>query len=91
MKIELNPWIVPNFVIGKMPPGRRQDGFNPDAAPKWALAEVDADTLAAQCDQFRAEEFRKAGKPDPANAALTGGACAVPSNGVVGTPNRGDA
>lgn len=70
MKVDLNPWIVPNFVIGKMPPGRRQDGFNPDAAPKWALSDVDAETLAAQCDQFRAEVFRKAGKPDPANAGL---------------------
>jgi hypothetical protein len=69
MKIELNPWQVPNYVIGKMHSTRRQDGFNPDAAPKWALADVDAETLAAQCDQFRAEVFRKAGKADPAKGA----------------------
>jgi hypothetical protein len=68
MKIELNPWNVPNFVIGKMPPGRRQDGFNPDAAPKWTLAEVDVETLVMQCDRFRDEVFRKAGKSDPAKS-----------------------
>jgi len=53
-----------------MPPGRRQDGFNPDAVPKWELHDVDADTLAAQCDQFRAEVFLKAGKSDPAKNAV---------------------
>jgi hypothetical protein len=36
--------------------------------PKWSLKEVDAETLAKMCDDFRAEIFRKAGKPDPANA-----------------------
>jgi hypothetical protein len=69
MKIELNPWMVPNFVTAKMPPRPRQEGFQ--EGPKWALSEVDADTLAAQCDQFRAEVFRKAGKPDPANAGVS--------------------
>lgn len=42
----MNPWTVPNFVIGKMPTGRRQDGFNPDAAPKWALASESARHMA---------------------------------------------
>ena len=67
MQIELQPWQTPNFVIGTMPPRSRQEGFNPDACPKWSLAETDADVLAKQCDQFRAGVFRKAGKPDPAN------------------------
>jgi hypothetical protein len=67
MKVELNPWIVPNFVTAKMPPRPRQEGFG--EGPKWSLAEVDTATLAAQCDQFRAEVFRKAGKSDPANTA----------------------
>jgi hypothetical protein len=66
MKVELNPWMVPNFVTAKMPPRPRQEGYQ--EAPAWALKDVDADTLATQCDQFRAEVFRKAGKPDPANA-----------------------
>lgn len=67
VEIELMPWIVPNFVTAKMPARPRQDGFNPDAVPKWSLAELDAKVLAAQCDEFRAEVFRKAGKDDPAN------------------------
>ena len=66
MNITLKPWITPNFVIGETPPRTRQEGFNPDAAPKWALKEVDAETLAKMCDDFRAEIFRKAEKPDPA-------------------------
>jgi hypothetical protein len=68
MKVELLPWQVPNFVIGKIPARPRQEGFNPDSSPKWALAEVDAETLAQQCDAFRAEVFRKAGKEDTAKA-----------------------
>ncbi len=65
MKIKIQPWMTPNFLIGDMPARPRQEGFNPDACPKWALAEVDAETLAEQCDKFRAEVFRKAGKTDP--------------------------
>ena len=68
MKVKLLPWSVPNFVIGKMPARPRQEGFNLDACPKWSLAEVDAETLAEQCDAFRAEVFRKAGKQDPLKA-----------------------
>lgn len=64
-KIQLAPWTVPNFVIGAMPARPRQEGFNPDSVPKWALHELDADVLADQCDAFRAEVFRKAGKQDP--------------------------
>jgi len=67
MKIELQPWMTPNFITGVMPVGKRQDGFNPDAAPKWHIGDVDAETLAEQCDRFRAEIFRKAGKIDPAD------------------------
>lgn len=71
MNIKLQPWITPNFVIGVMPARPRQEGFNPDAAPKWALKEVEAETLAKMCDEFRADIFRKAGKPDPANTKTT--------------------
>jgi len=67
MKIELQPWTTPNFITGKMPVGQRQDGFNQDAAPKWHVRDVGAETLAEQCDRFRAEIFAKAGKSDPAN------------------------
>lgn len=67
MNIPLQQWTVPNFVIGKMPPRPRQDGWH--EGPKWELSEVDAEALAQLCDEFRAEVFRKAGKPDPAVAA----------------------
>ena len=58
--------------MGKMPAGQRQDGFNPDAAPKWHVREVDAETLTEQCGKFRAEIFAKAGKSDPANHQCNG-------------------
>lgn len=67
MKIELRPWSTPNFVTGVMSVRRGQDGFDPDAAPKWHVRDVDAETLAEQCDRFRDEIFAKAGKSDPAN------------------------
>ncbi len=35
-------------------------------APKWHIGDVDAETLAEQCDRFRADIFAKAGKADPA-------------------------
>jgi hypothetical protein len=70
MNIKLQAWQTPNFVIGVMPPRPRQEGFNPDAAPKWSLKEVAAETLAKMCDDFRAEIFRKAEKPDPANSVI---------------------
>lgn len=63
MKIELQPFSTPNFVLGKMPPRQRQDGIG--STLSWPLSEVDADELARLCDEFRAEVFRKAGKPDP--------------------------
>ena len=65
MKIKIKPWIVPSFVSAEMPPGKREDGFHPDSVPKWKLSELDAETLDAQCREFRAEVFRKAGKKDP--------------------------
>ena len=62
MKIELNPFIVPNFVMAKLPLRPWQEGFH--EGPTWALSEVDASDLGQLCDQFRDEVFRKAGKTD---------------------------
>ena len=67
MNIKLQPWQTPNFVIGVMPLRPRKEWINPDTVPKWSLKEVDAETLAKMCDDFRAEIFRKAEKPDPPN------------------------
>jgi hypothetical protein len=63
MQIDLIPWLVPNFVRLKMPAVKRQDGFS--ETPGLPLSEVDADSLSAQCDKFRKEVFKKAGKDDP--------------------------
>ena len=67
MKIEIQPWQTPNFVLGVIPAKERQDWFNPEAAPKWALKEVDVETLSMLCDAFRSDIFYKAGKNDPRN------------------------
>ena len=63
MKVDLLGFTTPNFVIQKMPPRPKQDGLV--EAPKYALSEIPAEELSSLCDHFRAEIFRKAGKPDP--------------------------
>lgn len=65
MDVKIKPWNTPNYLIGEMPAGKRQEGFSPDNAPKWHVGEVDAKTLSDQCDVFRAEIFAKAGMEDP--------------------------
>jgi hypothetical protein len=64
MKIDLLPFTIPNFVRMASKPGLRQEGFK--ESPAFPLADVPAEDLAALCDQFRADVFAKAGKPDPA-------------------------
>lgn len=59
----LQPMTVPNYVIQHMPPGKRDEGFR--EAPKYALSELDANTLSLLCDEFRANVFQKAGIKDP--------------------------
>lgn len=63
MKIEINPLTVQNYVIGKMPPRERQEGFV--EAPKWHVSELDAETLAELATQYRKDLFEKAKKKDP--------------------------
>ena len=63
MEIKFNPWAVPNFAVQAMPPLPRQEGFQ---VLSWPLSALDAATLSAMCDDFRAGIFYKAGKPDPA-------------------------
>lgn len=71
MNIKLRPFQTPNFVIADTPARPLEQGFT--EPPAWPLAEVDAESLAKLCDDFRAEVFRKAGKRDPQFAAETGG------------------
>ena len=61
--IKLRPFTVPNYVIQEMPARPRQDGMI--EAPKYRLSELDAFTLGALCDQFRADVFKKAELSDP--------------------------
>lgn len=68
MKVELRPFMVPNFVIQVTPAAPRQQGLR--EAPCYSLDEVDADTLARMCDEFRAAVFAKAGKADPAKERI---------------------
>ena len=70
MNLKLKPWLVPNFCVQEVPPSTRQEGFT--EAPAWKLSDVDADTLAQMCDDFRAEVFRKSGKPDPCEKGRKG-------------------
>jgi hypothetical protein len=62
VELKLQPFRVPNYVLteGKVRP--RQDGFHPEETPKYALNELDEETLSALCDEFRKGVFEKAGK-----------------------------
>ena len=62
-KIKLQPFRVPNFVLVKQEPGKREDGFK--EGPKYALSELDEFALSMLCDKFREDVFKKAGKTDP--------------------------
>lgn len=64
MKVELQPWMTPNFVTALTNPRPGLEGMQ--ETPKWHISNVDAETLAKQCDRFRASIFAKAGKADPA-------------------------
>lgn len=65
IKIELQPISTPNYVLAKMPPGKREDGFKEGL--KYRLPELPVDVLSGLCDEFRVEVFKKAGKEDPRN------------------------
>lgn len=67
--VNLRPFSVPSYVIQEVPPRTRQEGIV--EAPTYRLDELDAETLAAMCDEFRRAVFHKAGKQDPAAATPT--------------------
>lgn len=54
IEIKLKPFTVPDFALEK------QEGFN--QGRKYALHELDAETLEALCWKFKQEVFAKAGK-----------------------------
>ena len=55
--VKLRPFSVPNFVIQETAPGLKQGGFK--EPPKFALHELDTETLEALCVQFREDVFAK--------------------------------
>lgn len=65
IKVDLCPWSVPNFVRLRTPARPRQEGIKPDSEG-LPLSVVPVEALVQLCEEFRAEVFRKAGKPDPA-------------------------
>ncbi len=66
LQIELQPFLVPNFVRAVGKPGKREDGLQePHAYP---LSDLDPSTLDRLCSDFRDEVFRKAGKSQPPTA-----------------------
>ena len=66
IKLELNDFRTPNFVIPKQSVGLRQDGFRP--AEGIPLRELSVETLDELCLKFRADVFKKADKVDPREA-----------------------
>ena len=70
MSVELVPWITPNFISIRSPERPRHEGFN--ELPKYALKDVDEQTLSTMCDNFRKEARRKtgAGNPDAPTATV---------------------
>lgn len=62
--LAVHPFHVPSEVVVESLPLTRQSGFV--ACPTIALCDVEADTLARMCDDFRHAVFAKAGKADPA-------------------------
>jgi hypothetical protein len=61
---KLRPFTVPNYVIEETEPRPKQEGFK--EAPKHLLADLEPQTLAQMCDDFRTAVFAKAGMKDPA-------------------------
>lgn len=66
MIVEIQPFTTPRYVFQKMPPNSRLEGLN--EVPKYYISDIDPQILSDLCDQFRADIFEKANKPDPAKS-----------------------
>ena len=63
IELELKPFSVPNYVLTVPKIGERQDGLV--EAPKYALKDLDVETLDQLCNEFRDSVFKKANKDQP--------------------------
>ena len=62
MKIEIQPFTVPDYVIAVSKSGLKQDGLV--ESPKFNIRDIEEQTLSELCDKFRYDVFEKAGKKD---------------------------
>ena len=58
-KVELQPFRTPNYVLTKISPKPREEGFKEN--PKYHLSELDEETLQELCAAFICEVYEKAG------------------------------
>ena len=58
LEVELQPFIVPNYVNQKTKCGKRQDGLTEN--PTYHLSELSDEVLHELCDQFRESVLAKA-------------------------------
>lgn len=63
VEIDLIPFEVPDHVQVKMPPGKREDGFQ--EGTKFHLSHLDSCTLDRLCNDFRTTVFQRANKQQP--------------------------
>lgn len=63
IEVKLKPFQVPNFVLAETEAKPKQEGMT--EAPKYALSELDADTLEALCEEFTKSVFERSGKRRP--------------------------
>jgi hypothetical protein len=69
VKVKLRPFTVPNFVIVEEAPRARQEGFR--ESPKYALHELDDETIRELIDEFRKNVWAKvsSGRAGPERGA----------------------
>lgn len=65
IEIDLQPFSVPNFVLTVPKRGRHEDEL-----PKYALADLDSDTLFDLCAEFVSDIYKKADKRQPASIVI---------------------
>jgi hypothetical protein len=78
IEVKLRPFTVPNFVLVESRAAPRQEGFT--ESPKYALSELDSDTLDFLCEQFACAVFEKAGKPRPPRWRYRGAPSKLPED-----------
>lgn len=69
IEIKLKSFAVPDFVLVEEKSKERQEGFS--KGRKYALNELDVETLESLCREFKQEVFAKAGKQLPLNGLIS--------------------